>query len=72
MTSCWHGKCSKCGRNRQEGTCIVCDKHLPKWVEVLEIIKSICNLGRELMLVSGFDGNESYNGGRGMGSPTII
>jgi hypothetical protein len=44
--------------NRWEGTCIVCGEHLPKWVEVLEIFKSICTLGREIMLVSGFDGSE--------------
>ena len=72
MMSCWCGKCSKCGMNRQEGACIVRSKHLPKQVEVLEIIKSICTLGREIMLVLGFDGNKSYNSGSGMGSPTII
>jgi hypothetical protein len=58
--------------NRREGACIVRGKHLPKRVEVLEIIKSICTLGREIMPVSGFDGNESYNSGSGTGSPTII
>jgi len=51
---------------------IVRDLHLPKRVEVLEIMKSICALGKEIMLVSGFDGNESYNSGSGTGSPTII
>ena len=57
------GSVLKCGRNRREGACIVHDEHLPKRVEVLEINKSICDLGRELMLVSGFDENKSYNSG---------
>ena len=49
--------------NEQAGKAhCVYGEHLPKRVEILEIIKSICALmhPREIMPVSGFDGNECY------------